>query len=197
MKTSKYSVWARHFRDPKVKEGEDLFGAVYRIAVSFVGKTLLRAYVANIGGVHKFREQKILIKRIYKIDLRGAEVKNGSTTTMYPNVEFVGSYETEDGVREGFHFDAEELYESKAMLDKDSKRMCGEYADRLSTIVGCIKWEAKQLSEHLRHYREIAKEFIGRGYATKRIWKNPKLDELVNHLMRLADDKIIAEVCND
>lgn len=200
MKTSKYSVWARHFKAPLAKEGEDLFGAVYRIATSFVGKTLLRAYVANIGGVHKFREQKILIKRIYKIDLRGAEVKNGCTTTMYPNVQFVCGYDKNIGgdvVQDFLPFDADELYESRAMLDKDSKRMCGEYADRLSTIVGCIKWEAKQLSEHLRHYREIAKEFIGRGYATKRIWKNPKLDELVNHLMRLADDKIIAEVCND
>ena len=197
MKVSKYSVWARHFKAPLAKEGEDMFGAVYRIATSFVGKTLLRAHIANIGGAHKFKEQKILVKRIYKIDLRGHEVKNGSLITCYPNVQFVGSYECDDGVRDCLHFDADELYESRAMLDKDSKRMCGDYAERLSVVVGSIKWEAKQLSESLRNYREIAKEFIGRGYATKRIWKNPKLDELVNHLMKLADDKIIAEVCNE
>lgn len=73
MKVTKYSVWARHFKDPLAKEGEDLFGAVCRIATSFVG----------------------------------------------------------------------------------------------------------------------------RGYATKRILKNPKLDDLISHLMKLADNKIIAEVCYD
>lgn len=94
-------------------------------------------------------------------------------------------------------FDADELYENKKLLAKDSARMCGDYAETLSRLVGTAKWEAKHLSKTIRDYRDVATEFIGRGYASKRIWKNPKLDELINKLMPLADDPLIAEVCDD
>lgn len=197
MVQSKYSIWARHFRYPVVKEGEDPFDAVYRIALSFLGKTMLRAHIANVGGAKVFRDQAVLIRSVYKIDMRGAEVKKGSTITSYPKVEFVGECTADDGRQWVVEFDANELYENKKLLAKDSARMCGDYAETLSRLVGTAKWEAKHLSSTLRDYRDVATEFIGRGYAGKRIWKNPKLDELINKLMPLADDPLIAEVCDD
>lgn len=197
MKTSKYSVWARHFRYPVAKEGEAPFDAVYRITLSFLGKTMLRAHIASVGGAKVFKDQEVLILRVYSINMRGAEVKNGSTITSYPKVEFVGECTADDGRKWVLEFDANELYENKKLLAKDSARMCGDYADTLCRLVGTAKWEAKRLSETLRDYRDVATEFIGRGYASKRIWKNPKLDELINKLMPLADDPLIAEVCNE
>lgn len=197
MKMSRYSVWARHFRSPKAEEGEDRFGAVYRIAISFLGNTMLRAHIASVGGASVFRDQEVLIRSVHTIDMRGVEVTNGSTTTFCPKVEFVGECTSDDGMKRVVGFDSRELYENRKLLDKDSRRLCGDYADTLSRIVGTAKWEAKHLSNTLRDYKDVATEFIGRGYAGKRIWKDPRLDELINRLMPLADDPLIAEVCDD
>ena len=197
-KTTRYSIWARCFKTPKAKGGESRFEAAYRIARSFVGKTAWEAHVISLCGVGvKLRDKLVTITGIYQVSLDGMEIKNGSTTTLYPNATFIGEAKRDDGtVMQGI-YGAETLYETKELLAKDSKLMCGGYAEALSRALSLVRYNAKQLQDHLREYRDIENEYTDRAWVVRPIWKDKRLDDLIARLMPIADDALITEVCDD
>ena len=195
-RTTRYSIWARNFKSPKSKGGESRFEAAYRIARLFVGKTVWEAHVISCCGVGvKLRDKLVTITGIYQVALDGMEIKNGSTTTLYPNATFIGEAKRDDGtVMQGI-YGAETLYETKELLAKDSKLMCGGYAEALTRNMNLVRYYARHLQGYLREYRDIANEFTKRGWT--QMWKDRRLDAVIVRLMPIADDALITEVCDD
>lgn len=148
-RASRYSLWARHIKKPRVNEGETVFDAVSRIAHGFVGKKVWQATVVrHFGNVVALEDKPVTLTGIAKIDMIGAEVKNGSTETLYPNVTFVGDTEKWAGV----YFRADTIYETQLLIGKDSEVMCGGYGKALNEALMLVR-NNKILIEHLIEYR--------------------------------------------
>lgn len=183
-RASRYSVWARHIKKPRMNEGETVFDAVSRIAHGFVGKKVWQATVVrHFGHVVALEDKPVTLTGIAKIDMIGAEVRNGSTGTLYPNVTFVGDTEKWAGV----YFSADTIYETQLLIGKDSEVMCGGYGKALNEALMLVRHSAKTLIDHLNDYREIAQAFAGRGW--ERVWEDARHDSMVARLMPLADDE--------
>lgn len=187
-RASRYSLWARHIKKPRMNEGETVFDAVSRIAHGFVGKKVWQATVVrHFGHVVALEDKPVTLTGIAKIDMIGAEVRNGSTGTLYPNVTFVGDTEKWGGV----YFSADTIYETQLLIGKDSEVMCGGYGKALNEALMLVRHSAKILIEHLIEYRGIATGFAGRGW--ERVWEDKRHDDLVARLMPLADDEELAK----
>lgn len=183
-KTSRYSLWARRIKSPRIDEGESAFDAVNRIAHEFIGRTLWQANVVReYGKVVALVDEPIKVTGIAKVDMIGAKVQNGSSGTLYPDVTFV----CETGKASGLWVSATRIYETKELLGKDSKVMCGGYGEALNTALALVRHSASALVEHLVEYRGIAQAFAGRGW--KRVWEDARHDRMVARLMPLADDE--------
>jgi hypothetical protein len=183
-RASRYSLWARHIKKPRMNEGETVFDAVSRIAHGFVGKKVWQAtIVRHFGNVVALEDKPVTLTGIAKVDMIGAEVKNGRAGTLYPNVTFVGDTEKCAGV----HFSADTIYETQLLIGKDSDVMCGGYGRALNEALMLVRHSAKILIEHLIEYRGIAQAFAGRGW--KRVWEDARHDSMVARLMPLADDE--------
>ncbi|MBQ1428732.1 MAG: hypothetical protein IIZ06_03605 [Kiritimatiellae bacterium] len=181
-KTSRYSLWARHIKNPRMNDGETVFDAVSRIAHGFVGKKVWRATVVrHFGHVVALEDEPVTMTGIAKIDMIGA--RNGNTGTLYPNVTFVGDTEKWAGV----YFSADTIYETQLLIGKDSEVMCGGYGKALNEALTLVRHSAKSLIDYLNDYREIAQAFAGRGW--ERVWEDARHDSMVARLMPLADDE--------
>ena len=183
-KTSRYSLWARRIKSPRLNEGESAFDAVSRIAHEFVGKTLWQANVVReYGKTVALVDEPIKVTGIAKVDMIGASVQNGSSGTLYPDVTFV----CETGKASGCWISATRIYETKELLGKDSEAMCGGYGEALNTALALVRLSARNLVGHLVEYRGLAQAFAGRGW--KRVWEDARHDRMVARLMPLADDE--------
>lgn len=183
-KTSRYSLWARRIKSPRINDGESAFDAVNRIAHEFVGKTLWQANVVReYGKTVALADEPVKVTGIAKVDMIGASVQNGSSGTLYPDVTFV--CETEKA--RGCWISATRIYETKELLGKDSKVMCGGYGEALNTALALVRHSARVLVGHLVEYRSIAQGFAGRGWGN--VWEDARHDRMVARLMPLADDE--------
>lgn len=193
MKTSRYSVWARRFKNPKREAGESTFDALVRIARSFVGKELIKAHAVKAHDrLVAFRDETVKIVGITKIDEYGESVGN----LLFPRVAFIGEFVKEDGERIHFPgYNSTELYETKAGLARDSELMCGGYGKALQFALSGILYHAKHLQNELLSYRFAAEEYAKLGWDSSRIWQDHRCDKLVKTLMPLADYEKIKEVC--
>lgn len=183
-KTSRYSLWARRIKSPRIDEGESAFDAVNRIAHEFIGRTLWRATVVReFGKAVALVDEPVKLTGISMVDMIGADVKNGSSGTLYPDVTFL--CETEKW--KGCAVSATKIYETRELLGKDSEVMCGGYGEALNTALALVRHSASALVGHLVEYRRIAQAFAGRGW--KRVWEDARHDSMVARLMPLADDE--------
>ncbi len=196
-KLTRYSIWSRYFRTPKAKDGESTFDAVNRIAKAFVGREVWRATTRSVERVVvALRDMPVRLVGIRSIDLHGKEVKNGSIGTYYPNVTFsVHTTDANGNEYVGISYRADELYETREQLAKDSVLMCDGYSNAFRNALSSIRYHALSLQASLQSYRNIAAEYAGRGWATKRIWEDGRVDAMIARLMPIADDAEIAEVC--
>lgn len=183
-KTSRYSLWARRIKSPRINDGESAFDAVNRIAHEFVGKTLWQANVVReYGETVALADEPVKVTGIAKVDMIGAKVQNGRSGTLYPDVTFVCEAEN----ARGCWISATRIYETKELLGKDSKVMCGGYGEALNTALALVRFSARDLVRHLVEYRSIAQGFAGRGWGN--VWEDARHDRMVARLMSLADDE--------
>lgn len=199
MVQSKYSIWARHIKNPrKVTKDEPLMDSVLWAARQFIDKEVYRATMKDLGyGAKKLVDSKVKITGIHRVDLHGHKIQNGSLTTYYPEVTFIGSTDLNGRVASGLNFSSDELYETTDFIAKESKRKCGGYAEAIERLAGCAKWEAKNLCETLRSFRTVMDEFKGRGWVGKRLFVDERLDKTFSKLMKILEDPDIYDVVKE